>query len=319
MTVLEYDSPSGTITTTKLIPPFAPVQRGFGFVGVVAEDTGTGKIQCHLCGKWFEQLAAHLHGHHRMSSDEYKKTFGLFKATALASQRLRVHRSAVMIGNRNRNPENRHAFSAQHPVHHRRTGKEPAERQNRAGTCELQVADRIKQLAEKVGRTPTLVEVAGEYGKGFTSTIRNRYGGYLKLLRTLGYTPVASSLNPKYSHEFFVERGVKAAGEGKLLFAKELFSANEHRRMHKYFGSNDAWLIAVYRRLQSRAGISNEKLRTGTKRLCEECRSPMYVQPYLQKKGFGRFCSKECAYKGRITAKKANRKQMRVKARKLIA
>ena len=45
------DAPSGYIKIKKWVPPFAPVKEGFGFVGVLAEDLKSGKLQCHVCGK----------------------------------------------------------------------------------------------------------------------------------------------------------------------------------------------------------------------------------------------------------------------------
>ena len=35
------------------------------------------RIQCLLCGKWFQRLPSHLKAIHEMTSDEYKEMYGL--------------------------------------------------------------------------------------------------------------------------------------------------------------------------------------------------------------------------------------------------
>ena len=89
------DAPSGFINIGKWEPPFAPVKNGFGFVGVLAEDSKTGQLQCHECGKWFEQLPTHYTQKHKMNGKQYRKKFGLLSNTALKSKRIRLIHSKV--------------------------------------------------------------------------------------------------------------------------------------------------------------------------------------------------------------------------------
>ncbi|MCR4261116.1 MAG: hypothetical protein NUV96_02190, partial [Candidatus Colwellbacteria bacterium] len=77
LNTISYDSPSGTINISKWVPPFEPIKKGFGFVGVLAEDTGTGKLQCHICGQWYEVLTTHIFAKHKLTSSKYSQKFGL--------------------------------------------------------------------------------------------------------------------------------------------------------------------------------------------------------------------------------------------------
>ncbi len=74
--LIPYDSPSGTINIGKWVPPFVEIEGGYGFVGVVAEDSESGKLQCHVCGKWFEQLATHYSAMHGLDGVQYRARFG---------------------------------------------------------------------------------------------------------------------------------------------------------------------------------------------------------------------------------------------------
>lgn len=295
----EYDSPSGSINITKLEPPFMTVEKGFGFVGVLAVDSKTGEIQCHLCGEWYKQLSSHLHFQHHISADEYKRRFGLFKATALVTMEMREHRSRVMLENRRLNKANRHLFSKKHPYIYHRKGKEPAERQNRAGVCELQVAEKIQSLAKELGKTPALTQIIEKYGGGFAGIIHNRYGGYIKLVKMLGMKPLPSSHNPTYSRKYFVDRGIVFAKEGKMLIPRQLFSTNEERSLLKYFKSSNEWILEVYRRL--RATVNRKSKKNGNWVGCKgkNCKNKVYIRPH--NRGRKKFCSHNCAYSQKRT------------------
>ena len=56
--------------------------RIYGDVGILVcnpED----KLQCHLCGKWFQGLATHVVVGHGWSADDYREEFGLNKQQSL--------------------------------------------------------------------------------------------------------------------------------------------------------------------------------------------------------------------------------------------
>src|SRR3990167_11305295 len=87
---IEYEeAPSGFIKLYKYKEPFMKFQEGFGFEGVLAMDGNGDKIQCHLCGNWYEVLGNHLHREHNMKASDYKRLVGLRQNTALISEKVR--------------------------------------------------------------------------------------------------------------------------------------------------------------------------------------------------------------------------------------
>lgn len=46
-----------------------------------------GKVVCHICGKTYDKLGAHVYHAHKMSTLEYKKQFGLNKNADLTSEK----------------------------------------------------------------------------------------------------------------------------------------------------------------------------------------------------------------------------------------
>lgn len=248
---IKYDSPSGTININKWVPPFQKVEKGFGFVGVLAEDTKTGRLQCHICGAWYELLTTHIWAKHDLTSKEYCENFELFRSTALKSMRIRKIQSEVMFKMRRGHYKHRMKFKKGNKESANRKGlRKPIEGQNRFGLCDLQVKEKIMLLKDKLGRTPALTEVINEYGGGFSTLIHNRYYGYLKLIRSLNMVPVTSSYTPKFSKKYFVELGVNAViKDGKELIGRNILNQSEEKNIYNYFSSQGEWKKAVGRKL----------------------------------------------------------------------
>jgi hypothetical protein len=246
---MPYDSPSGEINTWKWVPPFEPVKNGFGFMGVLAEDTGSGKIQCHICGKWFEVMTTHIYAAHKMNSKQYNEKFGLFRSTALKSMRIRKIQSEVMMKMRRSHPKHRIKFKKGNTECANRKGwQKPVEGRNRYGLCDLQVKDKIMKMKDRLGRTPALTELIDEYGGAFATLIHNRYDGYLALLKKMKMTPVTSSFTPKFSREYFINKGVNALKNGRDLIGKQILNRSEERNIYNYFSSQRNWKNAVRRK-----------------------------------------------------------------------
>lgn len=249
---ISYDSPSGFINIGKWVPPFEPVVGGFGYVGVLAEDSVSGKLQCHECGGWYELLSAHAAAAHGLINGKYQEKYGLSRSTALKCMRVRKIQSAVIqklqregkmaVGNNlGKSPivkGNKYAAN--------RKGKpKSVETQNKHGVCDVQMADRITQLATKLGRTPSLTEVIDEYGGGTASIIHSRYGSYITYVKKLGMTPLTSSYNPKHSRESLIQSGMNGVLNGGKLLAKKILTQSEQRKVYQIFGSWGAWKKAV--------------------------------------------------------------------------
>ena len=250
--VLKYeDAPSGYISINKWEPPFAPVKQGFGFIGVLAEDSKTGQLQCAECGKWYEQMPTHYSSKHGMTGKEYRKKFGLLDSTALKSKRIRLIQSQVMTDFRATGQKKfLRKFKKNNKEAANRKGiKKAIESQNKYGVCDLQIMTKIIELGKEIGKTPTLVDIKEKYGGGIITLMHSRYGSYIGYCRDyLKMTPNFSSFNPQFGsnkawREHLLELGREKLAEGKpltvhgLLGTKENPQTKETRYIYKYFKS----------------------------------------------------------------------------------
>jgi len=230
---IKYDSPSGFINIIKYIPPFMKAD-GFGFLGILAEDSKDGTLQCHICGQWFLNLSTHIGFIHNLTSKEYKDKFGLSYVTALKSKQMRLNQSKVMIELRKKNIVNRGKFEKNNIYAGNRKDKPKSiEDKNKKGTCDLQVTDKIMKLFIKLNKTPSLIELKDEYGFGIITLLRRRYGSYIEACKNFGLIPLFSNHNPKYSREYFINKRKESL---KVLFS-EIFDSNEQRAFYKHFKS----------------------------------------------------------------------------------
>jgi hypothetical protein len=245
---IAYDqAESGFINIKKWEPPFMPVSTGFGFVGVLAEDSETGKLQCHECGKWFEQLPTHFSVKHGMTGEQYRAKFGLFTQTALKSKKLRLRQSEVITqlqkeGKMQLGNSNGYGFKKKNREAGNRKGKKKAkEGQNAYGICDLQIMTKIISLGKKLGKTPTLTDIKKEYGGGIITIMHYRYGSYIKYCRDyLKMQPNFSTYNPQFKtkkewREHLIEVGLRGLEQGKELRVKKLLPENEGRYLYRYF------------------------------------------------------------------------------------
>lgn len=206
-TIKYPDAPSGYINIGKWEPPFAPVKRGFGFIGVLAEDKASGKLQCHKCGKWYEQLCTHILKHGYESGNEYRKDFGLLVGTALKSRRIRLVHSKTCsesikkgkMNDGNNFIKGEPTFKKGNKYASNRKGiKKAAESANKYGVCDLQIMTKIINLSKRLGKTPTLIDIKKEYGQSLLSVMFQRYGSYIKYCKQyLKKQPNWSTHNPK--------------------------------------------------------------------------------------------------------------------------
>ena len=258
---IKYDSPSGKININKYFPPFNPVVGGYGFYGVLAEDTETGELQCHVCGEWHEQLALHITKKHKVENCfAYREEYGLFRGTALKSKRLRLKQSKIIrrlqkegkmgVGNNlGKSPFKR--GKANKWAANRKGWKKPVEGANQYGRCDLQIMNRILELSKKMGgKTPSLVDIKEEYGGGIISVMHQRYGSYIKYCRQLKLEPLRSVGNPWSEKEWkshLIEVGKKNLKKfkGKKAPLKKLLPVNEQRYVYKHFKSYPDYLKQI--------------------------------------------------------------------------
>lgn len=227
--VIDYNSPSGKVTIGKYIPPFEEVENGFGYKGVIVEDVKTNQIQCHICGEWYNQLGLHIKKH-GLNTSEYKRRFGLLQTTALKSHRLRLRQSIVMQELRKKYKQCNRKFERNNLYAGNRKNKPKAEEsKNKYGVCDLQIMQKVIELKEELGKTPTLTDLKERYGGGFIFHLNKRYNSYIRYCKELGLKPNISNFNPKYSREYFIKKALNKEPSIRI------FTINEGRALYKYF------------------------------------------------------------------------------------
>jgi len=234
LTIIDYkEAPSGRAIVGKLQPPFSSLKNGHGFKGVLLQDAKRDIYQCHICGEWFESLLSHILHKHKLAPKKYKEKFGLCQSTALCSKRIRLIQSKVMTELRKKNKKNRIKFPKKNIWAANRKGKKKAlESQNKVGACDLQITEKIRKLAEELGKTPSLLEVADHYGGGFVSLLEKRFSSYISLCKKIGLEPLISNRNPKYSKEYFFRN----FPPGKIRSIRQL-TPSERKAFYKHFPS----------------------------------------------------------------------------------
>jgi len=70
--------------------------------------------------------------------------------------------------------------------------------------------------------------------------IHKRYGSYIKLCRKLNLEPLYSNYNPKYSKEYFIQKGLSNVPSIRIL------TQSEGRHLYHYFkGGVGEWKQAI--------------------------------------------------------------------------
>jgi len=234
--VMKYHSPSGKIFIGKYIPPFKKIKNGYGFFGVVISDYKSGKLQCSVCGNWYERLGPHIFYKHNLTAKQYKDKFGLLYTTALVSMKQRLKQSKFMTEMLKNKKFKPHKFKKNNKyAGNRKNTKINNEYKNKYGVCELQIITKIKKLKKKLGKTPTLIDLKREYGGTMLTTINNTFHSYIALCDKLGMKRNISSRNPKYNKMFFLELGLSNEPNMKYL------TVNERAGFYRIYENVNEW------------------------------------------------------------------------------
>lgn len=179
-----YKEPLKALTKTK----------GYGYYGTIAQTSDKKFIQCHICGNLFANLGGHLRVH-KISGERYKEIHELGMGTALVSDERRVQMQEravrkfvkgelpahlVEYNKKVRTGEIKHIG-----VKHRNGGMH-LERRNKLGLCPDQVLIPIKELAKKLGHTPSYDEFRAFYKGRYAGSIRYQHGSYLNAVKKAG-------------------------------------------------------------------------------------------------------------------------------------
>lgn len=151
------------------------VRSGHGPFGAFASNRLTGKIKCHECGTWWNDLGVHVVRTHEIPVRQYQIRHGLRSATGLASHRHRSLKSQ-QARTRSAKPPIRSlsheeaqavgrgaAVAARVRANMGKGWSVSPEQANLKGKCQAQIVATIKKIAGELRRTPTTKEL-NDYG-----------------------------------------------------------------------------------------------------------------------------------------------------------
>lgn len=206
-----------------------PKGKGFGYYGALLGTVDGKGVQCHICGKIFNSLALHVFNTHKIKAKEYRARFQLARTTALISEDFRMRlkeRTLEWLKNMPASEKRRFALNKQRWCKEGRAKRgdtqprETLETKNKKGTCPDQLIYKIREVKEKLGRTPSLHEFMGETGgQRYKHLIFATFGSWLNALRMARLTPVEQKTG-----------GYKHYTNEQLLESLSIF-AQEHRKI----------------------------------------------------------------------------------------
>lgn len=189
----------GDLTLMNYKEPLTAVKDGFGFYGVLTATNDGKYVQCHICGKLFANLSAHVFGFHKLKDKEYKGTYGLAYTTALLSEEQREASKARTVAFLKTLSEEEKVAYIQRArerslekknLEKRRAAGQPKlqlESMNKRGTCPDQLLQKIMEVKETVGHTPSKKEfIAYTNTQRYVHLIYKVYGSWNNAIKILG-------------------------------------------------------------------------------------------------------------------------------------
>lgn len=163
--------------------------QGFGFAGTLAQTSDKEFVQCHICGNLFVALAGHIRKH-KLSAKEYRERFGLMASTALCSDTRREALQKTVVTKLGNTELPSHLIEYNRKmqageIKHNPTpkGTWTLERRNKGGVCPEQVLERIKDLADILGKTPSSDEFRDYYRGRYWESILYLHGSWSNAIR----------------------------------------------------------------------------------------------------------------------------------------
>lgn len=177
-----------------------PRRQGFGYYGTIAITRDGREIQCHLCGKLFTNLSAHVWQSHKVKVRDYRSQFQLSPDTALISEVFRQElKQKTLDWVKTLSPEQKEEMkqktqAARAEYFEKRMPlpqpKASLEQKNERGSCPDQLLDKVLEVAKKLGHTPSLAEFIDQTGgQRYKHLIFATFGSWKRALELLGMTP----------------------------------------------------------------------------------------------------------------------------------
>ena|SRR3990167_8808946 len=174
--------------------PLKKVENGFGYYGAVLLTLNGEKIQCHICGRLFNSVGAHLKDAHKINAVEYKNKFQLAQGTALISEKLRNVLKEQRLAYYHSGL--RYKFTAEQRQRSkeiliennkkRKGWKMPLEIKNKYGTCPEQTLAKISECKEKIGYVPSRIEFQNFCGgQRYLHLAKTHFGSWTNALKKI--------------------------------------------------------------------------------------------------------------------------------------
>lgn len=192
-------NPDQSLTIANYKEPLKKVEKGYGYYGTLAVTLDGGYVQCHECGRLFQELTTHVKKAHNLTSRQYKDKFQLAYETRLISEKYRKKMkdrwlewfSSLTAEERKKHYEkqkealrkaslNRGSYQPKHQL----------ETKNKRGTCPDQLLEKILEVKDKLGRVPSQKEFVAECGtQRYKHLIYKTFGSWSNALKMLKVSP----------------------------------------------------------------------------------------------------------------------------------
>lgn len=182
--------------------PLRRVDGGFGYLGALTFDT-LGKVQCHVCGELFDNLAGHISNAHKVTAKQYRTTYGLAATTRLISEKYREEKKnnhlqyLASLSPEQKAEHRRRAYAAITRCNELRrqrikdgthkAGNNSLEQKNKRGTCPDQLLQIIRDAHQHFGYTPSQHEFQAAFSCRYNEPIKRTFGSWSAAVKKAGF------------------------------------------------------------------------------------------------------------------------------------
>lgn len=196
------------LTLLNYKEPLTPISKGFGYYGTLTSTIDGGFIQCHICGNLFMNLGAHIRCRHKIGGREYKEKYGLNYGTALISESERARLKHITLEylktltlEQKEDLKRRRIEKLKDMVRRRKQPKEQLESKNKKGTCPQQLLQKIIDVKDTLGKTPSKAEFIEHFkSQRYVHLIYKTFGSWKEALHILDMEPKKHSKGKHNSH-----------------------------------------------------------------------------------------------------------------------
>lgn len=180
--------------------PYQKVVNGSGYHGVLIKDKSTGKVQCHVCGKFYESIPLHSYQKHKLNAADYKLKYGFASTFPLCSVKVSKQRREKSMRDKMWElgglEKYKKARLAGLRKRHKQGGFSLAFVNSR-NICNEQIYRRYMLISDKIGSLPSAKTIR-KYDPPLDGVIRSRFGSFNKF--KLKFNLPANKRNERNPH-----------------------------------------------------------------------------------------------------------------------